>query len=110
MTRLETPTVLIIDGATLSSFHLRARLIDAGCNVRVVGSLNSALMVAHRNRVNVVFLEYSEGQATRNFCTALAGLNIPHIFTATGLDETATRPPFVNHFSKLKDPAEHRTF
>ena len=94
MARLDThSSVLIVDGPALSSFHLRARLIDSGCSVHVVASLTSALMVAYRNRVDVVFLEYSEGQTTRDFCTALARLNIPHIFTATGLDEAVTRPP-----------------
>jgi hypothetical protein len=110
MTHVETPnSVLIVDGPTLSSFHLRAKLIDSGRNVHVVGSLTSALMVAYRNRVDAVFLEYSEGQTTSDFCTALARLKIPHIFTATGLDEAVTHPPFVNHVLKLKELAELRT-
>jgi CheY-like chemotaxis protein len=108
MSRLEAPSILIVDSATLSAFHLRARLLDTGCNVHVVGSLSAALMIAHRKHVDVVFLEYSEGHATRAFCAALAELDIPHIFTATGLDEARACLPLVNHVSKIESLPELR--
>ena len=100
---------MIVDGPALSSFNLRARLIDSGCSVHVVGSLTSALMVAHRSPVDVVFLEYSEGRKTSEFCAALSRLNIPHIFTATGLDDAAMRSPIVKHVTTRKEVAELRT-
>ncbi len=112
MVRLETPTALIVDGAMLSSFHLRARLIDAGCNVfarRRQFAFGADGCTPQARRCGVPGILRKVKQHAR-FALALAELNVPHIFTATGLDEADVCPPFVNHFSKLKELAELRTF
>ena len=93
MAHLSGFNILIVDGPSQSACQLRAMLIDQGCNVHVVGSFRSALMVAHRKRVDTVFVEYSESEETRQFCAQLAAMKIPHIYTASSIEpHMAPRP------------------
>jgi CheY-like chemotaxis protein len=89
MTNLSGKSILIVGGVARSAVDLRERLVGHGCHVHVVKSFASALMLAHRNRVDVVFVEYAEDAATRSFCADLAAMGIPCIFTADTMTDDA---------------------
>jgi hypothetical protein len=108
MSRIDAHSILIVDGAMHSAFHLQARLLPAGCTVDVVATLGAAVMTAHREHLDLVFPEHSETFATRALGAPLAGPDVPYIFTANERDGAAARLPFVDHLSKMEDVAELR--
>ena len=76
--------LLIVDNFKPATYNLRTSLLRSGHHVHVVSSLDMALLLAHRKRIHMVFLEFSPTEPVGNFCAQLDQLAIPHIFMSPG--------------------------
>src|SRR5262245_8300348 len=81
MAHLSGLNILIVDHFSTSAVDLRARLMELGARVHVVGSVNAAMRMARTKKIHAVFIEYSLEEAARKYSQELDEMRIPCIFT-----------------------------
>ena len=78
---LATPSVIIVSPLGCVH-HIRNALLRSGATTHVFNTYGAALTLLRRKKIDTVVLEFSQDQATADFCEAVRSLNIPLVYAS----------------------------